>query len=50
MYDTAVAREQVASFDRDKARSRRVTLEQWKNRPWTEKLKERVAGLLRAQL
>ena len=32
------------------ARSRRITLEEWRHRPMTEKLKERAAALLRAQL
>ena len=50
ILDPDFARGQVELFERDKARSRRVTLREWKNRPWTEKLKERAAGLLRAQL
>jgi cardiolipin synthase len=44
------ARQQIAVFERDLARSRQVTLEEWSNRPWTEKLTERLAGLLRTQL
>ena len=39
-----VTREQAAAFQRDKERSHRVTLDEWENRPWTEKLKERAAG------
>jgi cardiolipin synthase len=50
VYDTAVAREQIAAFNRDKGRSRQVTLEAWTNRPWTEKLKEHASALLRSQL
>ena len=50
VLDPDFARGQVELFERDKARSRRVTLQEWKNRPWTEKLKERTAGMLRAQL
>jgi cardiolipin synthase len=50
ILDEDFARAQAQAFERDKARSRRVTLEEWRNRPWTEKLKERAAGLLRAQL
>jgi cardiolipin synthase len=50
VLDPDFARTQVEAFERDKARSRRVTLEQWRSRPWSEKLKERAAGLLRAQL
>ncbi|HEY7369370.1 MAG TPA: phospholipase D-like domain-containing protein [Thermoanaerobaculia bacterium] len=50
VYDPLFAREQVAIFDRDKAASRPVTLEQWVQRPWTEKLAEKAASLLRSQL
>ena len=50
VYDADFARDQAAAFDDDKGKSRRITLEEWKNRPWTEKLKERAAGLLRSQL
>jgi cardiolipin synthase len=50
VYDADFAREQVGAFEEDKRRSRRVTLEDWKNRPWTEKVKEGVAGLLRSQV
>ena len=50
VLDADFARSQAEVFERDKARSRRITLEEWKNRPWTEKLKERTAGLLRSQL
>ena len=50
VLDPDFARGQSEVFERDKARSRRITFEQWKNRPWTEKLKERLAALLRAQL
>jgi len=50
VYDADFAGEQVQAFEHDKDRSRRITLEGWQNRPWTEKLRERVAGLLRSQL
>ena len=50
VLDPDFARGQEDTFERDKARSRRVTPEEWRNRPWTEKLKERAAGLLRTQL
>jgi cardiolipin synthase A/B len=50
VYDADFAKEQSAAFEEDKRRSKRVTLEDWKNRPWTEKLKERTAGLLRSQV
>jgi cardiolipin synthase len=50
VYDVDFAREQVAFFEQDKTRSRRVTLEEWVARPLSEKLKERLAALLRSQL
>lgn len=50
VYDAAFAREQIAAFEHDRQQSRRITLEEWENRPWTEKLKERTAGLLRPLL
>jgi cardiolipin synthase len=50
ILDPDFARSQAEVFERDKARSRRITLEEWRNRPLTEKLKEHAAGLLRAQL
>jgi cardiolipin synthase len=50
VYDADFARDQVQAFERDKERSRRVSLEEWNQRPWSERLKERTAGLLRSQL
>ncbi len=50
VYDADFAREQVRAFEHDLERSRRITLEEWTNHPWTEKLKDRAAGLLRSQL
>jgi cardiolipin synthase len=44
------ARRQVEVFFQDRARSRRVTLEAWRNRPWREKLMERAANLIGSQL
>ena len=44
------AREQRIVFERDWAQGRRITLEQWQQRPWWEKLIERTAALLKAQL
>jgi cardiolipin synthase A/B len=50
VYDAGFARDQVEQFERDKKRSQRITLDGWKSRPWTEKLKEHAASLLRSQL
>ncbi|HEY7510903.1 MAG TPA: phospholipase D-like domain-containing protein [Vicinamibacteria bacterium] len=44
------ARRQVEVFFQDRAQSRRITLEEWKHRPWREKLLERAASLLGSQL
>jgi cardiolipin synthase len=37
-------------FEQDKAKSRRITLEEWRRRPWVERATDRLAGLLRLQL
>ena len=50
VYDREFSSEQVRIFEDDLKRARRITLEEWRNRPWTEKLREHVASLLGAQL
>ncbi len=50
IYEAGFAREQAEIFRQDLARSRRVTLEYWQQRPWTEKALEHAAGLLGHQL
>ena len=50
VYDRGFAEAQERIFAADLARSRRITLEQWENRPLTEKLWEHAAGLLSSQL
>ena len=50
IYDRDFAREQVAVFDADLARSRRITLQQWENRPLKERIAERVASVIGSQL
>ena len=50
VHDAAFAAAQVPTFEEDLARSRRVTLEEWRRRPWTEKALDRLAGLLRHQI
>jgi len=44
------AERQTAVFNDDLKRSRRVTYEEWENRPWTEKLMERAEAVLDSQL
>jgi cardiolipin synthase len=46
VYDEAFAREQAASFDADLEHARRVTFEEWKERPLTAKIVEHAASLL----
>jgi cardiolipin synthase len=48
--DAAFARRQIEIFETDLARSKRVTREAWEQRPWSEKLLEHAAALLRTQL
>jgi cardiolipin synthase len=50
VLDREFALSQAREFAADKQRSRRITLEEWRRRPFSEKLKERTAALLRAQL
>ena len=49
-YDAAFAASQIEVFERDIAKSRRVTLTDWEARPWYEKLVEWTAGLVSPQL
>ena len=50
VYDADFAARQVADFEADLKRSRRVTYEQWLARPWTEKAWEHFVSLLGPQL
>jgi cardiolipin synthase A/B len=50
VYDPAFAAEQARIFAADLQRSKRITLEEWANRPWAEKLWERTLGLFSSQL
>ncbi|MBA3893085.1 MAG: cardiolipin synthase B [Gemmatimonadales bacterium] len=50
VFDEAFARAQAAIFAQDRARAREVTLEEWRGRPLTERIEERVAWVLRRQL
>jgi cardiolipin synthase len=50
IYDAAFAREQVAIFEDDLTHSRRVSYEEWRERPWRDRLMERLASLLGSQL
>ena len=50
VYNPAFAARQTAVFEDDLKRTRRVTYEEWLERPWREKLAERFASLLGSQL
>ena len=50
VYDAAFAQRQTQVFEDDIQRSRRVTYEAWLERPWSEKLHEKMIRLLRSQL
>jgi cardiolipin synthase len=50
VLDGEFAAEQSRVFAEDLARSKAITLEAWRARPWKEKLVERLASLVRAQL
>ena len=50
VYDAAFAAAQTSVFNRDVAQSRRITLEEWNNRPFHEKVMEHAANLFGEQL
>ena len=50
VLDAGFAAAQHKVFAADLGQSRRITLEEWANRPWAEKLWEHAVGLLSSQL
>ena len=50
IFDRAFAARQTQVFEDDLQRSRRITYEAWKSRPWQEKMKEVLASTLQGQL
>ena len=50
IYDVAMATRQSAIFEDDLKKSRRVTFEEWTNRPLKEKAKDWMASVLSSQL
>jgi cardiolipin synthase len=48
--DEAVVGDARAQFDGDLLHSRRMTLDEWRRRPWVQKLKERVSHFIVARL
>ena len=50
IVDAEFVAQQTVVFEDDLAKSRQVTLAQWRERPWHEKLVERLASMFGAQL
>lgn len=50
VYDRGFGAGQADVFAADRARSRRITLEEWRHRSLWERVQERVAGVMRKQL
>jgi cardiolipin synthase len=50
IYDAAFASHQVEVFERDLKSSRRISVDEWRDRPVTEKLWEHAAALLGPQI
>jgi cardiolipin synthase len=48
--DRDLAKSQACAFEKDKQSSRQVTIDQWQQRPWRERVVEKLAGLLRSQV
>jgi cardiolipin synthase len=44
------AKRQIEVFNNDKTRCKKITLDEWRRRPFKEKLLEHAAGLLRSQV
>jgi len=50
VLDRDFARRQAADFENDLKRSKRVTYEEWEQRPWREKLMDRFMSFFNSQL
>lgn len=50
VYDEDFARTQIQIFERDLKESRRISLGQWRERGWSDKILDTVASLLGSQL
>jgi cardiolipin synthase A/B len=50
VFDADFARRETENFANDRARSTKVTLQMWKQRPIRERVAERLARFLRSQL
>jgi cardiolipin synthase len=50
LLDKNFVAQQIATFEDDKAHAREITMDDWQNRPWPEKIKGRLASILRSQM
>lgn len=50
IYDPVFAARQTEVFEQDLTRARRISLQEWQDRPMKEKFKERLALLLESQV
>jgi cardiolipin synthase len=50
VLDRNLARTLTESFERDRSRSRRISREEWLDRPWKERVLESAAALFRSQI
>jgi cardiolipin synthase len=50
ILDRQFASEQMQIFDQDWQKSRLITYQQWQQRPWHEKLIEKIAAIFKSQL
>lgn len=50
VYDRRFAEAMTASFEDDLEHARAITLEQWQQRPWLQRARERFASLFKSQL
>ena len=50
IYDAAFAEEVTKVFEEDLKRSKQITFEMWRHRPWREKALEKLSSLFSSQL
>jgi cardiolipin synthase len=50
ILDTTFAKSQMETFENDKSKSLKMTLQEWENRSWFQKLKEKISLSLKTQI
>ncbi|HJT50570.1 MAG TPA: cardiolipin synthase [Nitrosospira sp.] len=50
VYNQQFAERQLADFRADLARAKRITFQEWQNRPWKEKAQEHILEIVQSQL